>query len=353
VRLACGLALIAGFATAAAAPERLTLQWLVVRDPAVNDLEAFRLLVPAGWRSEGGVVWAHTMSTLATAALRVWDPRGAQALELMPSEPYVWAQGGIPYFNPGQIYLGNRVWPVIEDPAAFVSQYAPHVAPRLREAKVVGQVPLPEVARAIAPTVLEPGVPKEVRAARVRFEYVDHGKAIHEDVYCALVYATSPMSPGVVFWQPVRLYSFRAEKGHLDSAAPLMHTMVSSLRIGRDWYAAYMYVVQLWQQNMLQGIRSAGELSRYIAGVSEDMRRMSREAYENQQRANDRAMRGFGEYIRGVETYHNPIEGRAVELPHGYRDAWVSGNNEYILSNDPSFNPNVGDTRNWTRMRPQ
>jgi hypothetical protein len=29
----------------------------------------------------------------------------------------------------------------------------------------------------------------------------------------------------------------------------------------------------------------------------------------------------------------------------------VSGNGEYILSNDSNFNPNVGSTQNWQRMK--
>jgi hypothetical protein len=44
------------------------------------------------------------------------------------------------------------------------------------------------------------------------------------------------------------------------------------------------------------------------------------------------------------------IEFLPVQLPSGYREAWVNGRGEYILSNDAGFNPNVGDTTEWRHM---
>jgi hypothetical protein len=42
-----------------------------------------------------------------------------------------------------------------------------------------------------------------------------------------------------------------------------------------------------------------------------------------------------------------------VQLPGGYHDAWVNSRGEYILSNNASFNPNVGDNIEWRRMEPR
>ena len=58
----------------------------------------------------------------------------------------------------------------------------------------------------------------------------------------------------------------------------------------------------------------------------------------------------FSEYVRGVETYKNPYEDRPIQLPSGYRDAWVNRSGEYILSTQAGFDPNVGSTTEWRRM---
>ncbi len=42
----------------------------------------------------------------------------------------------------------------------------------------------------------------------------------------------------------------------------------------------------------------------------------------------------------------------AVELPSGCGNAWVSRGGEYILTESPSFNPNVGSNVEWTRIEP-
>jgi hypothetical protein len=52
-----------------------------------------------------------------------------------------------------------------------------------------------------------------------------------------------------------------------------------------------------------------------------------------------------------VDKYYNPIEQKPVELPSGYENAWSNALGEYILSNDPSFNPNIGSTVDWQIMK--
>ncbi len=80
---------------------------------------------------------------------------------------------------------------------------------------------------------------------------------------------------------------------------------------------------------------------------------MTRQQYEKQQRTDDRMHEQFSRHIRGVESYHNPFEDRDVDLPSGYREVWVSGRGEYVLSNDSNFDPNVGDTAEWRRGKPR
>lgn len=54
----------------------------------------------------------------------------------------------------------------------------------------------------------------------------------------------------------------------------------------------------------------------------------------------DRMQRETIEGVRGVETYHDPVDGRQVQLDANYEHAWrVQGQDAYILTRDPNFNP--------------
>lgn len=117
-----------------------------------------------------------------------------------------------------------------------------------------------------------------------------------------------------------------------------------------EWYGGYLYVQQLFQNRMQQGIADAGALSRRIAQNSEEIRQMFDASYRERQASQDRIARSWSQAIRGAETYRNPYEHREVEFPSGYRDVWVSRRGDYILSNQAGFDPNAGDTTEWRRM---
>lgn len=348
------LLLAALVAPVSAADEPLRLELLKVHDPAVGGDEAFRMLIPKGWKTEGGVRWMPDRSNLATVAMRIYNPKGVEALEMLPLTPFTWTEGGVPFFPIGKIYLGNEVMPPVRDAAEFVRKV---VLPRQREGveglRVTQTAPLPEIAAAVRETVQEPGGTKRVDATRVRVEFKAGGRELEEDIYCVVVYATAAMLPGTTFWGPERLGAFRAEKGKLDGLSGLLQAMVASVRVDMGWFSKYQQVVRMWQQNQMQAIRNAGELSRYIARTNDEISAMMRESYDNRQRSQDRINERFSRYVRGVETYENSFEGRDVDLPSGYNEAWVSGQGEYILSNDPNFNPNVGSTTGWRRMKQQ
>jgi len=329
----------------------LRLRMQAVHDPMMNNEEAFRFLVPADWRVEGGVVWRPEISTLVYLQLRFSDPSGVNALEFFPTLPFTWNQQGNFGFPPGTLYLGSYVVAPL-DPDNFVRQI---VLPQMRgrvSPTVIRTDPLPELANAVAPTVQEAGAIKQVAAARTRIEYKEGAKSYEEDIYSVMVYSQVPMTPGIVWWGPERLFGFRAEKGQLDRQAPLLQTIFASVRVNRGWFGRVLQVREAWIQNQMQAIRNAAELSRYIARTTDEISAMHEQVYENRRASEDRTAEAYSQYIRGVETYRDPFGNREVQLPTGYNDVWVSRAGEYILANDPNFNPNVSASGTWQRADP-
>ena len=330
----------------------LRFRKLEVYDPAAG-VNAFTMLVPVGWQREGGIIWRPHLSNQAAAAMRIWDPSGSEVLELMPCDPFTWQAGGVFLHQPGSIYLGNEVLPPTADAQDYVLRVAiPRYRQQISNPQVVETEPLPKIAQVVAQAKTEPGVRKVGHAARVRVAYAFEGRQMHEDFYCVILEARPFNMPGLVFWGPDSLYSFRAEAGHLDKSAALLQTMVTSVRITPEWFNIVAQIQQMWVHNQMQSIRNAGRISRYISQTSRDISDMMMQSYENRQASMDRINREYSEYIRGVETYSDPFRSAPVQLPSQYGNAWVSPGGEYILSESPSFNPNVGDTRNWRRMEP-
>jgi hypothetical protein len=76
----------------------------------------------------------------------------------------------------------------------------------------------------------------------------------------------------------------------------------------------------------------------------------------NQQAGSIQAAYGTSQIIRQVQTFRNPSTGATYELSNQYDHAWLNGQNEYVMSDDPNFNPNGNLSGSWSQMqlvRPQ
>jgi hypothetical protein len=74
------------------------------------------------------------------------------------------------------------------------------------------------------------------------------------------------------------------------------------------------------------------------------------ESYTERQKVYDRLSDNFSQNIRGVDAYYNSVDQKSVELPAGYDDAWCNALGDYIVSEDPNFNPNEHSNQTWHRM---
>ena len=57
-----------------------------------------------------------------------------------------------------------------------------------------------------------------------------------------------------------------------------------------------------------------------------------------------------------MQTFRDPSSGATFELSNQYDHAWLNGSNQYVMSDDPNFNPNGNLNGNWTQLqavRPQ
>jgi hypothetical protein len=318
---------------------------LSVKDPMAGNIEAVSFLVPVGWKAEGGVKWYPDHNIQANLLMKIIDPQTGAAIEFLPSQWFSWPAATVMAIPQGANYLGNVVWPPIHDVPEFIRTfYFSGALARLQTARIVANENQQKLADQMS---REPGGPPLARCTRVRYEYQEGEHRWEEDVYITLAYTPTQIS---TYWSVGRSYSFRAHRGQLDRLTPVMYTTIHSTRLSPEWYGYLNYVRRLFTDRMAQGIRNAGRISDTITRNTAEIGKMYEDSYRKANESQDRIARSYSEYIRGVETYRNPYEDRPIQLPSGYDGVWVNRSGEYLLSNQPGFNPNAGSTTEWRRM---
>lgn len=322
-------------------------------------MEAFRFLIPAEWEFEGGVHWLlNNPGMPAVIAFRAYNPQGEEMFEVFPNISCYWTNNPMvtAMFPVGSLYYGNEVRP----PAPVLQVLQELVIPRYRGQmpglQIVQQEHLPELAQKLQAG--SPAAPTGVTSAdgaRVRIRYRHGDREVEEDIFGVVEVSrvAMPMMFGMmenIFWMAEYLFSFRALADQLDKLSDTFMAIVRSFRLNPQWYGRYMQVSQFMIQNQIQQIHHIGEISRIISRTSAQISDMMMDSYYQRQETMDRLATQFSQTIRGVDEYYDPFEERGVELPGGYNYAWSNTLGEYILTDDPNFNPNIGSNLNWEQM---
>jgi hypothetical protein len=323
-------------------------------------IEAFRMLIPSDWRFAGGIKWLPDNPGMpAAAGFRVWNPKGKEEFEVFPTQPFFWTdnQMTLSIFPVGSRYFGNEVRPVAGPIEALKQIVVPRFRHNASGLRIVHEEPLPDLTKAVgAERGSQPGLSASAEGARIRIEYNRGGTIMEEEIYTVVQSVSFPIQTmaGLVTntnWYVDYVFSFKAEKGKLDTHSKTFQTIAYSFKVNPQWFNRYNQVVEYLVQGQIQRIHNVGQLSKIISQTSNEIREASMKSYYERQEVNDRIADNFSQYIRGVDKYYNPIEEKPVELPSGYENAWTNGLGEYILSESPSFNPNVGSNKNWRKMK--
>lgn len=321
-------------------------------------IEAFSLLMPSDWTFDGGIRWVLDNPGMpAVAAFTVKGPNGRDAFEVFPNQAMFWTNNPmlLATFPVGSRYFGAEVRPVADPMQALTEIVLPRFRGNALGLKIVSRENLPELAQALGAGAPQPGVQTFADAAKIRIEYTEGGVLMEEEIF-AVVEGFSfgfQTMQGMITntnWYADYIFSFKARKGELDANAPMFRTMANSFKVNPVWFNKYSQTVEYLIQAQIRNIQSIGELSRIISQTSNEISDSMMQSYENRQQVYDRISENFSEYVRGTEHYTNPIEGREVELPGGYNHAWTNAGGEYILTDNPNYNPNVGSNQNWQEL---
>ena len=336
----------------------------VIRDTALG-MDALSLMVPSGWTCDGKVAWRTHPTEPALVSATVANPKGIGAgADISQNELHRWRagdfQGDVRQSLAGsggqprtavcgrQVVYGQRNSLCGADPVQFLQQLLfPRQRPELAGARVVEVTDSPWAAAILGQRYSQERK-SDLHTARVRLEYSTDGKQLEEDFLLALSF--TPLVEQQVLWQTELACSLRAEKGKLDPAADLFQTMLCSPRVDLKWYSRERQAAANTVAAINRSLQAAGKMSQTAHESNEQISEGIRASYEQRQAVVDRTTADFCRAIRSVEVYSNPFERRPVELPSGYNHVWTNPRGEYVLTDNPNLNPNVGDNLQWKRL---
>jgi len=328
-------------------------------DP-MTGMEAFRLLIPKGWRADGSITWSQNPALPAQARFRFSNPNGTEEFNLFPTQAYFWTnnQMALATNPPGSLRFGTLVMSPIDLNAAFTRVIIPQARSGVSGLRTIKAHEVPELAT-IARGQPVQGVRSYASAGKMRIEYGENGRPMEEEIYAAVSqFVTdlpgSALSPGyfINYWYIDYVFSFRAGKNRLDSQATVFQTMLYSMKVNPQWFAKVANVREMMAQNAIRGIQATGRIGDMVARAGSNLREDQMSDWERRQEANDRVIQNFTDNIRGVERFNDPFAGKEVELPSGYGRAFANNLGEYIVTDSPSYNPNIGSNLHWEELQP-
>jgi hypothetical protein len=303
-------------------------------------MAAATLFLPAGWRSEGGVLWDQQFTCVNgfNYSWSAFSPDGAQSIAIIPQEK--WESNN---YNAAPSTPGCQPAPYTN-----VRQYLEAQLQRFRSgARVLDFRQRPDLAQEYArfnsqtPTAMGE-MRTWVEAGEIMAAFDDNGRDMRGTMGAVVVFNLMHTNPvaGMGAMDALTGYAFpgfaaSAPNGQYNFA--FFEALRKSIKVNPQWEA------RIGNHNAAIGrvaIEESRKRAAMIAETNEYISRIREEAWQASQDSADRRAREFGELMKGVETYSDAnAAGGQVELSNNYNNAWRLQDGSYVLTNDPNFEP--------------
>jgi Cysteine rich repeat len=338
-----------------------------VADAAIGgkvDLPAIDLLIPSTWDFKGSVAGNTNEGCFSDLYAVSWEATSGDAsvaFQGAPNDSWQYTDDPAALRNltdPNRRALGLQGKPCpVKKPMKAEEYFRQNVFSAFPSGSTVVSVePFPELDQMARKQL---GLPPDdagkrgsarTEAIRARVEFQKDGKTLEDWVSLVVVTRIFPQGRGAFYdCHAIDVMALRAPKGQLDANDKLFKVMISSVRPEPKWQAysngviAKLYQAEAQKEATMDAIVAAFQkhVADTIMGVT-----------ANAQRGSQNSAFGFDQNIRGVQTFRDPTTGNTMELSNLFDHAWLNGSNEYIMSDDPNFNPNGQLSGNWNQLQP-
>lgn len=343
----------------------VVLKKVQITDPGMANMyaamPAVDLLIPPNWDLNGGVRFGGgkggCFSDLMATSWKASSPDGS-AFWGLPDYSWQYTNDPTEMHNLNdplrrQASVGGKPCPVAQ-PMKAEDYFRQNVEPQLLSHTVVSVEPYPELNEMVRRQLGLPAADAgngsvRTEAIRARIEFQLDGKPMEGWVTTAVVTRAFPAGRGT-FWncQAIDTMGFTQPKGKLDANEKLFKVMISSVRPIPQWQAASNAVInKLYQFQAQQHAIQDQAITAFQNKVIQTINATT----ANAQRGAQQAAFGESQVIRSVQTFRDPATGRTFELSNQYDHAWLNGSNEYVMSDDPNFNPNSQLSGSWSELQ--
>ena len=328
-------------------------------------LEAVSFLLPANWQTTGAVQWnaaSKCLPEMVQASLQAKSPDGAFELMVLPVTQFDWSDDAV-YLDAMQkgFNLHSCHISAPQDAAEYISQsLAPQLNAQATSASTInalqqqmdaGAAQMTNAARSAGNNAYS----HRGSAAEGVLQFQDGKQGL---AFCTLMQTivSLPGTQGGMAnnWQcyvSMRIV-IKYTAGNEATARNIMSVFFSSARINPAWGNAVQSYFTAVGRNAQDETWKQVQISHQAQQEISDNITRSWESNNSTANSSSDTNAGFGQYLRGVDSWLDE-NGNKVELSSGYSNAWSNRDGSYMLSNDPSFDPNVslGDTQGWERMK--
>lgn len=304
-------------------------------------LTAASLLIPAGWNSEGGIVWQINNSGCGKNGTRFeWHavaPDGTSAVEILPEE--TWTGNNLPIAGMQQTCPNITITTVKDFLSWYVQRHRPN-------ARILDYRARPDLVKKLqqfnrTDNTLGGQMETRVECGEALLGYSLNNQEVREAMSVATVFYLSRMQgvfPGEIreflTLSVLPGFAVRAPNGELDFR--LVETIRRSIQPGAEWSAAMaQHNAKIAQINL----KGAADRHAIQQKTFQEIAEINQQGYENRQAIMDRSHERFSQAIRGVDTFVDSSSNEQVELPNTYDNVWRLNDGTYLLTDDPNFQP--------------
>jgi hypothetical protein len=332
-------------------------------DAAHGTQPAYDLMIPPTWKIDGGVKFgggpSGCFADIFALGLRATSADGSTIYAAGPDSSWQYADDPTVLQSLNDptkraLGVGGKPCPVAKPMKAedYIRQSVLKMYPS--GTTVVSVAPFPELNEMVRKRLgLPPGDgttgSTRTEAVRVRLAYQMDGKDEEGWVGVGMVVNIYPAGRGSFYdSHATSLIAFTASKGKLDENDKLFQVITGSIQPEPQWVTYAGGVVSKLYQAQAQKLAIINKVwADFYAKAAQTVN----DETANMVKGSNASVFHADQNIRGVQTFRDPATGKTQELSNLYDQAWQSGPDEFLLSNDPTLNPNGHVAGNWSQLQ--
>lgn len=315
--------------------------------------QAFTVLVPAGWQTEGGImrIPPNQIRTVVDKCgkklyFSIFDPKTHASITYLPMEMYGTTAPGTSFFNPapGQVLNGMIQMPQLLTPSQYVQQV---VFPQYRRnvsnvewGKLKSLSTLADAWKRAFHS--QDRIPPLVRAESIEVAY-DYSGTRFAELWTSMI--TSGQDKNTTIWMPPFTVIAGAPIDYIEKIAPVLKAVITSFRMNSTWMAqadakfnqCTKGVVASHEQIRANDRRIAKRLKQ----VQKEIHKIDSDIVANRNKTRSVIQEHEHNTLMGLEKSEDPGTGKRYIIDMSYERNFTDGDT-IIQTNDQEFSPPVG-----------